>query len=298
MRILAEFIMRGRMQATLVAATCLMLSLLLPLLSLLAAATVALVTLRQGWREGLNTLLASALAAGLLGAIVLGNFALPVGYGLMLWLPTWGIAQVLRLTRNLGWTFELAAALGLIGVTLAYLFSPDMAEFWQERMQQAFGSVGVDPAHWQARVSVAARYLTGIIATGMLASLGLSLLLARWWQALLYNPGGFRAEFLGLRLHKPMAYLTFALGGMGLILEAQAREAIVNLLLVLTMLYLIAGTATLHALFASRNQKIWLFGLYGLMLFVPHILLPIALVGLSDTWLNWRDRFGSREKQI
>ncbi len=295
MRFLADFSMRGRMQAIAVAATNLMLSLLLPPLSLVAAAVVALVTLRQGWREGLNTLLASSLAAGLLGAIVLGDFVSPAGYGLMLWLPAWAVALALRHTRDLGWTFELMVVLGLIGVASVYWISPDVAGFWYARIEQAFGSwrgqAGVDLAQWQAYLAAVARHMTGIVAAGIVSSLALSLLLARWWQALLYNPGGFRAEFLALRLHKPVAYLALGLVGVAMVLEAQAREAVVNLLLVLAVLYVVAGTAILHAIFAGRGYKALLFGLYGLMLFVPHVLPPVALVGLSDAWFDWRSRF-------
>lgn len=295
MRWLAELIMRGRMQAIAVAATSLMLSLLLPPLSLLTAAVAALVTLRQGWREGLNTVLASALAAGLLGAIVLGNFVLPAGYGLMLWLPSWAVALVLRYTRDLGWTFELATVLGMVGVASVYLVRPDVAGLWQERMQQVFGSLGeqagMDLAQWQMQLAAIARYMTGVVAAGMVSSLALSLILARFMQALLYYPGGFRSEFLGFRLHKLMAYLALALGGLAMVLESQAREVVVNLLLVLVVLYVVAGVAALHAILAGRGQKMWLYGFYGLMLLVPHVLILIVLVGLSDTWFDWRRRF-------
>ncbi len=301
MRWLADFILHSRMQAIAVAATSLMLSLLVPPLSLLAAAVVGLVTLRRGWREGLNTMLGSALAAGLLGAIVIGNFALPAGYGLMLWLPIWAVALVLRHTGNLGWTFELMTVLGLVGVVAMYLISPDAAGFWRERMEQAFqalkGPVGLSPARGQLPLEVLARYMTGVVASGMVASLALSLLFARWWQALVVNPGGFKTEFLRLRLHRPMAYLTLALSAAVMVLEGQAREAIVNLLLVLAVVYVGVGTAVLHAIFSERGQKLWLWGLYGLMIFVPHVLLPVALVGLSDTWFDWRGRFVSLESQ-
>ncbi len=295
MRFLATFIMHGRMQAIAVAATCLMLSLLLPPLSLLAAAVVALVSLRMGWREGLNTLVAGALAAGLLGAIVLGNFILPVGYGLMLWLPVWGAALVLRQSRDLGWTLEAVTLLGLLGVVFIYLVSPAPAAFWQERIQQVFGSLGVqaglDPDQWKTRVDTIARYMTGVMAAGMVSSLALSLLLGRWWQSLLFNPGGFRSEFLTMRLHKPSVYLALGLAGAAVVLTGQGYEAVVNLLVVLGVLYVVAGTAVLHAILAGRGQKVLLAVLYVLMLFVPHVFAPIALVGFTDAWFDWRARF-------
>ncbi|GAB4352935.1 MAG: hypothetical protein Kow0060_03120 [Methylohalobius crimeensis] len=295
MRFLATFIMRGRMQAIAVAATCLMLSLLLPPLSLLAAAVVALVSLRMGWREGLNTLVAGALAAGLLGAIVLGNFILPAGYGLMLWLPVWGAALVLRQGRDLGWTLEAVTLLGLLGVVFIYLVSSDPAAFWQERIQQVFGSLGVqaglDPDQWKTRVDTIARYMTGVMAAGMVSSLALSLLLGRWWQSLLFNPGGFRNEFLTMRLHKLSVYLVLGLAGAAVVSTGQGYEAVINLLVVLGVLYVVAGTAVLHAILAGRGQKVLLAVLYVLMLFVPHVFAPIALVGFTDAWFDWRARF-------
>ncbi|MBN2701805.1 MAG: DUF2232 domain-containing protein [Methylothermaceae bacterium] len=292
---MATFIMRGRMQAIAVAATCLMLSLRLPPLSLLAAAVVALVTLRMGWREGLNTLVAGALAAGLLGAIVRVNFILPAGYGLMLWLPVWGAALVLRQGRDLGWTLEAVALLGLLGVGFIYLVSPDPAAFWQGRIQQVFGSLGVqaglDPDQWKTRVDTIARYMTGVMAAGMVSSLALSLLLGRWWQSLLFNPGGFRSEFLSMRLHKLSVYLVLGLAGAAVVSTGQGYEAVINLLVVLGVLYVVAGTAVLHAILAGRGQKVLLAVLYVLMLFVPHVFAPIALVGFTDAWFDWRARF-------
>jgi len=302
MRFVAALIMQGRMQAIAVAATSLMLALLLPPLSLLSAAAVALVTLRMGWREGLNTLLAAALAAGLLGAIVLGNFVFPAIYGLVLWLPMWAVALHLRQSRNLGWTLELMTGAGLVIVLLAYLFHPDPSGFWFQMLQSLFGEIGaragMDPEALQPQIKVIARYMTGVLAAGMISSLVLSLLWGRWWQAVLYNPGGFRAEFLAVRLHLPLAWLTLALVAVAMVAGGQWREAMVNGLLVLFVLYVAIGTAVAHAIFSARGMKLWLYALYVLMLFVPHVFLPVALVGFSDTWLDWRARFVPADKPI
>ncbi len=302
MRFLAAFIMQGRMQAIAVAATSLMLALLLPPLSLLSAAVVALMTLRMGWREGLNALLAAALAAGLLGAIVLGNFVFPALYGLILWLPMWAVALLLRQSRDLGLTLELMTCLGVAAVLLAYSVHPDPAGFWFDRMQLLFGHLwsqaGLDPQSLQAQIQVVARYMTGVMAAGMVSSLVLSLLWARWWQAVLYNPGGFREEFLGLRLHSPLAYFTLALTAVALVFGGQWQEGLVNGLLVLFVLYVALGTAILHAILTARGQKWWLYGMYFLMLFIPHVFLPIALVGFLDTWFDWRARFVPLDKPV
>jgi len=295
MRFLAGFIMQGRMQAIACAATSLLLSLLFPPFSLLAAAVVALVTLRLGWREGLNTLLAASLASGLLGAIVLGNFPFPAGYGLLLWLPIWAVALLLRLSRDLGLTLEVTTWVGVIGVALVYLIVPDPADFWQQRIQAGFTALwsqaGVDPSRWRDQLAVISRHMTGIMAAGMVSSVALSLLWGRWWQALLFNPGGFRREFLRLRPRRTTAWLTLGLLSLAVAADGTWRAAVADMLLVLFVLYVTVGVAVLHALLAAHDRKAWLYALYGLMLFIPHVFAPIALVGLSDAWFDWRGRY-------
>src|SRR3569623_1583295 len=53
MRGFAQYIMRGRVQAMLVAVAMAILSLVLPPKNYLSSAVIALVTLRRGWQEGL-----------------------------------------------------------------------------------------------------------------------------------------------------------------------------------------------------------------------------------------------------
>src|SRR3569832_556219 len=53
MRGFAQYIMRGRVQAMLVAVAMAILSLVLPPMNYLSSAVIALVTLRRGWQEGL-----------------------------------------------------------------------------------------------------------------------------------------------------------------------------------------------------------------------------------------------------
>src|SRR5690625_6353500 len=64
-----------------------------------------------------------------------------------------------------------------------------------------------------------------VLVTGLLANVTsftgvLGLMLGRWWQALLYNPGGFKQEFNGLRLNTPQA-LVCVLAGLYSFLQGQ-----------------------------------------------------------------------------
>ena len=54
-------------------------------------------------------------------------------------------------------------------------------------------------------IQLFAQFMTGGVAAGTVYGLLFGLFMARWWQSALYNPGGFRAEFLSLKVHPPMA---------------------------------------------------------------------------------------------
>ena len=101
MNFLATYIMKGRIQAMIMASTLALMSLIMPPVSVLSSATVALVTLRLGAYEGLSILGCSSLAAGILGFFATGSFQFAIMYVLVLWLPVWIISIILREGRHL-----------------------------------------------------------------------------------------------------------------------------------------------------------------------------------------------------
>lgn len=295
---LASYIMRGRMQAMMVASTMALLSLLIPPLSLVSSSSVALVSLRRGAQEGLYVLLASALAAAVLGYLVMHDFRFALGYGLLLWLPVWVIAIVLRESRRLHWALELPVILGALGVIGVYLFSASPAAIWQEMitsvLQPMLESPGTPVAEVHEAVARIARYMTGMLVAGAISGMLLSLLLARWWQSLLYNPGGFRQEYLALTTDSWLAATTLGLTLAAWWLSGRAAEIAWNLLILLGVLYSFVGTAIVHGLLARRQtQRWWLPVFYVLLFAIPQLLMPVALIGLVDPWLKWRERFSN-----
>ncbi len=84
MNFLANYIMRGRIQAMIVASTLALLSLMMPPVSVVSSATIALVTLRRGGYEGLTILGCSSVAVGLLGFLILGNFQFALLYVILI----------------------------------------------------------------------------------------------------------------------------------------------------------------------------------------------------------------------
>ncbi len=293
--------MRGRMQAIMIAAVFILLSFLLPPLSILSAAAVALVTLRKGHREGLVTVVGAGFSVGILGQILFGSPGNVITYSLGSWLPVWIFSILLRESRQLGVTLEVALGLGLLGIIGVYLFNQDPALMWHERFQVAMQPLmenpppGIQTGQIEAGLLVISHYATGILVTGSIAFLISAMLLGRWWQALLFNPGGFRKEFLGLRSHAAVAYAIFLVVALAALGSGPLSEGTQNAGILAFFFYLIVGVSVLHVLLSATSVSRYLLpAVYILMFFVPYLLVPIALVGFTDTWANWRNRIAAR----
>ncbi|WP_305906919.1 hypothetical protein Q9L42_018495 [Methylomarinum sp. Ch1-1] len=303
MKFLAGYIMKGRIQAMTVASTLALLSLLFPPVSIVSSATVALVTLRRGANEGLYVLIISCLATAALGMLLLGSYQFALLYGLVLWLPIWLISIVLREGRYLSVTIEVAVILGIVGIVGFYLYHPDPAALWNSLLTQMFqpvmdGSVDVPSEEISLSLARFSRIMTGAIAAGIVYGLIFGLFLARWWQSALYNPGGFRAEFLGLRIHPQLAYLTLVVLVMALTLSGAVAEVCRNIIVLLFVLYTLTGTAALHASFAEmKSGRFMVPFLYITLVMIPHVAIAVALFGLGDTWLNLRNKISNQSDE-
>ncbi len=308
MRFLAAYIMRGRMQAILVASTLAILSMRMPPLSVLSMATVALVTLRNGPREGLIVLLVGAIATALLGMFLVTNPEFAFAYGVFQWLPIWLIAIVLRVTRKMATAIEVAVFLGILIVIGVYTVVSDPAGLWNgllnTMMQPMLESAGDNIPLDEIKLSIdrLAHYMTGMAAAGSIFGLLLGLLLGRWWQSYLFNPGGFRQEFTHIKTSPKFAVATLVIIIFALLSSGSASELAWNISVPLLVLYTFIGTAIIHVLLAARkNANIMMPLFYGAMfmlsLATPAVIMPIAITGLSDTWLNLRDKISNKTDQ-
>lgn len=287
MRALASYIMRGRSQALLVTVIGAAAALLLPLLIIVSAAAVALVTLRQGSRDGLFLIV---VGGALIAVSAWWGWGAPgvVLFPLAIWLPVWLIAILLRETVSLSFALAAAGIVGAAAVLAVYTGMDDPAAWWQGWLDKMAQQMQADGGASRDLLGGAAARMTGMLATLMTVVLVSALLLARWWQAILYNPGGFRREFHGLRFGRRFAALAsvalvLAVFGSGLV-----GEAAENVMLVLISVYIVAGLGLAHWWVAARHlSKGWLGVAYVLSLFMPQVL---ALAGFIDSWANVRDR--------
>ncbi|WP_031435477.1 YybS family protein [Methylomarinum vadi] len=299
MKFLAGYIMKGRFQATTVASSLALLALLFPPVSIVSSASVALVTLRRGAGEGLWVLIASCVAAAILGMFLPIGSHIALLYGLVIWLPVWLIAIVLREGRQLAVTIEITVILGVLGVIGFYLYHPAPAALWNNVLNVMFQPMLTQPGVPAEEITQSlvrfSRLMTGAIAAGIVYGVLFGLFLARWWQAVLYNPGGFRSEFLSLRLHPQLALATLVVVAMALALSGKVAEACWNVIVLLFVLYTITGTAALHDAFAkAKSGRFMVPFLYITLVMIPHVAIAVALFGLGDTWLDLRNKISNQ----
>jgi len=278
---LAEFVMRGRLQAllvTVVGAGSLM-------FCWISAAVVALVTLRKGAGAGAWLFLWALLPAGTLLYFFGDSGPLTLLAGTMF------LALVLRNTVSLPLAILASVAvgglsgLGLVAFGGEYLDQVVVyfGEFLATLEQQL--SQGGEPV---VLARPDARQIAGMLGAGTALTSVLCLLLARYWQAALYNPGGFGQEFKALyypvTVSTTLAVAAIALASLGV----QYRTWAVICLLPLTF----AGLALVHARAESRGQgRGWLTGFYVAWLFFDPVKLLVVFSAIADSWFNFRQRW-------
>ena len=297
MRRLAAYVMRGILPAIGVVAFAALIALLLQPLTLIfvyvSGASLALVTLRRGWQSGIQVLLGALLLTALLAGLVLGNpFGLVVA-NLIYWLPVWLCAVVLRQTIRLDQALQAGVLFGLVLIALAYGLAGDPAAWWAANLKTVFASLASEGGpDLSAQVAVLARWMTAVASAGLVLGVLLSVLLGRWWQSLLYNPGGFGEEFRQLRLGLPTAVFAIVLLLMGFFWQGTAGRMAADGLMVVSVGLLLQGLAVVHALAYQRKRHVgWLVALYLLLLLAGLQVAPLlALLGLIDNLFRFRGR--------
>jgi hypothetical protein len=290
---LASFILKGQSQAALVAATLAILGLILPPAAWVSAAAIVLVTLVHGPQRGLVTTALSLMGAALFAYLIFATPQVAIVFVLIAWLPAWLLAVILRQTVSLAYSLQILTAVSLSAVAFIYMLFPDFGELWREPLdlmvrQLAEQSDEFSLAELQQTEDWVIGFLPGLFASSIMFGTMLSLFLGRWWQSVFYNPGGFGKEFQSLNLGKVSALSAVALMLIAVFVDSVFALALVTVVMVL---YSIQALSLLHAAIRIREMKTtWLFVVYLIMFFIPHLLLLLLLAAMIDPWLDIRKR--------
>ncbi|HHJ16087.1 MAG TPA: hypothetical protein ENJ80_05250 [Gammaproteobacteria bacterium] len=301
MRALAGLIVTGPLQAVLVIALCTVLSFLAPpltsILSYAGTAALALYSLHAGARPGVLVLLGAALVTGLLAGLVLHEGMAVVVTSLLLWLPVWLAAVILRASRSLALAMLALTGLAMAGILVVFALYGDPTPWWEEFLLGMVDSIAkqpeiqVDVAPLRDFVQQVAPFMTGSLAAGLSFAALACLMLGRWWQSLLVKPGALRTEFYALRLNRALSLL-----GLAILVPTMLELGVFSVLarqlgLVVMVLFLFIGLAVVHATLANlKAARGWLIAIYVLMSLLPQALVVVVVTGLLDPWLDLRGK--------
>ncbi len=270
MRGLAEFVMKGRKQSIM----AVLLLGLIPIVNFLSPAVVGLVVLRKGLTEATQVLVWAIFPVG--GWAIAGD---PVP--LIMLLGITGLAGLLRASES--WEFTLLGSI-VVGLCVEiYLrLQPAVLDLIFLQMQPYFDANGIQGEQLDSLRNVMTSFMGAVY---MFLAIVL-LMLSRWMQAAVFNPGGFQKEFHGLRIEQKVAL--FLVGSMMLANFGILIPQSWMLYLVLPLMF--SGLALVHAVVAAKKlSSLWLAVLYAIIV-LPLIANMIVLLALLDSWYDFRTR--------
>ncbi len=265
--------MKGRLQAVAVAG----LGMGTLMFAWVGAAAAALVTLRKGLAEG-----AYVVFWALLPAIAVVVMARDIGPLTML-LGSAATAMVLRELQY--WPYALLATVvaGLVSsAALQFAGQAYLAEVLAviEPMLEQFRQQG-------AKITVQTGDIAAVIGVSTCLWSLLAVMLARWWQSLLYRPGGFREEMWQLRLPPVVTLILLGI----LLLLSSLGESYRFWGICCALPFIVAGLALIHGVVGRLNLgRVWLVVLYVSLFLLGPLWAVLILAAVLDSWIDFRKR--------
>lgn len=291
------FIMAGRIQATIFVVLSTLVCLVLPPMIVFSNAAIALITLRKGWQQGIIYALLATMTLIIISGVLKQNASNGLLAGLVNWLPIVFVASVLAITSSWTKTLQLILLIAVVGVLLFHLLYPNTMVFWIElleplkpRLKELYQ---FNDAVLDENIKKASQWMTGTFAATYALLTIISLIIARNWQALLYNPGGFGEEFRQIRLGKPLS--TGLLVAMALVVFTN-NKMITELIMVVITIFMFQGLSLAHGLVKLRNMGIgWLIALYGaIFILLIQMIVLLAAFGIIDNYVDFRQKVSKK----
>ena len=294
-----RFIVRSRTHAIAVA----VMGMLLPPFSFVTGGIIGLTALRYGFADGALVLAVTMAVSTLAMGLLLGTYQPVIIFILFTGLPVILLAQVLRRTESQGATLAAAGAMGALVLAGIHLLTADPVTWWRMKLErfvaQPIRDANPDLApemleQLDEAMAGMSMLMLSLPAATVIGAM-LILWLARWMHASLDNPGGFGKEFRALRMDRGVAYAGVALALLAILAGNFAGGLFRGLLVLVIIMYTIQGIALVHAVVHKRGASIaWLAAVYaGIVIIPPAAILGLALSGFSDTWFDFRRRWGA-----
>lgn len=288
---LGLYLLKNRYNAAWIAFVCALLPFVGLVTSWISLIIVGLVTLRNGLKEGGFVLIWVALPAIVMS--FLGNPALLIGIVLTRGVTIWLLAVLLRRTASWALVMQAAACVAIVGISILHGIIPDVSAWWVQQLSGYWEGIShalnvqADSPRTHELLLFISHFASGIIAVTLVGFDLLLLILARAWQAMLFNPKGLQKELFQLR----MGYTVSIVSIICVIAALLGSALAIDLVPVLVMLYAASGLSLIHSKLAPKKEiKLPLIVVlyFSLVLFLPYVALLLGAVGFVDSWYNFR----------
>lgn len=288
MRALADYVLRGRWQAVFIA----LLFTFIPFLGWVGVVTMALVTLRKGAKEGFFVLIWIILPVIVI-SIVLNDYRYAVYDALAGSTVVWIMAILLRQTQSWLLVIQTVVLLAVISIIALHIANPNIYQWWQVHLVQVFKQINslvsnvLTTDQTQYAIATTTKIATGLQAAVIILTNLFNLAIARWVQAMLFNPGGLKKELHNLRLDKTTVIIV---GVIALLL--MTVPTIQDCLPVLLLPFIIAGLSLIHYWCELTSWDYVILIMFYFLLCVPftfmYVLCFLILLAAIDVWFNFR----------
>ncbi|CAI8163550.1 MAG: Uncharacterised protein [Cellvibrionales bacterium UBA7375] len=260
---------------------------------LISTAAIALVSLCKGAKEGTLLFLWVSLALVLLQQSGTENPLLTavsiVSLGIMVL-----AAEVHRVMASWQWTLLVIVVIAVVSAQgFAILMGASVTSL-VATAQDVLNAVKSQGQDAQLSIALSESMLLGLVATILAIGSMMSLMLARWWQAGVQNPGGFQKEFHGFSIDAKIAVILIVILVVGQFFS-QSTQIWVN---IAALPLIIAGIALVHfavKLFGQGRQ--WLAFLYvGMIMVGKPVTLLLVVLALTDSLIDLRSRLEGFKK--
>ncbi len=296
MKNIGEFFLRSRWQTFIIA----LLIAFIPLLASFAVIIMALVTLRKGWQEGFWILLATIIPALVVFFTTQTDLVL-VGSTIASNILVWLLAGVLHTKVSWAAVLNVATVVGVIVVIVIHVLYPDIAQWWQHNLLQysqeaktLLTSLNENKTLTPELVNQIASVATGIQISVLIGLNLLSLVFARWWQAILFNPEQLRPELHNIRIAPSLGIILLLV----LLLAGLTQQAIaIDVIPVMLLPFIVAALSLIHYWVFGKKTAIMILSLFYIMtiLLFPYVIVLLIILGMVDSGINLRARLGPKK---
>jgi uncharacterized protein YybS (DUF2232 family) len=143
-----------------------------------------------------------------------------------------------------------------------------------------------------------ARFFPALMAFGIIITVLFNIIIARF-LSIKKGIEIFQPQFSKWQLPEHLVWFFIAAGIFAFILEDPYKSAGENMIFIMAFLYLIQGCSVINYIFSAMDFPYWVrVVFYFLMCLQWYGLFFLSVIGMSDIWLEWRNRFTQKKEQI